>query len=315
MRRFALVGAAGFVAPRHMRAIKETGNDLVAAFDPNDSVGVIDSYFPDAHFFTEFERFDRHIDKLRRQGNAVAFVSICSPNYLHDAHVRFALRSGAEAICEKPLVINPWNLDGLAEIERETGRHIYNVLQFRLHPAIQALRKRVLEAPADRVFEIELTYLSTRGRWYGVSWKGDRQKSGGITLNIGVHFFDILGWIFGPTLENVVHINRDDVTAGYLRLERARVRWFLSTSADYLPKENQENGKRIVRRLLVDGEDVEFSDSRGEYHVAAYAEIMAGRGLGVADARPAIETVYHIRNAAPVGPTNDSHPFCAMVPA
>jgi len=315
MRRFALVGAAGFVAPRHMKAIRETGNDLIAAFDPNDSVGVIDSYFPEAHFFTEFERFDRHVDKLRRQGTPVEYISIASPNYLHDAHVRFALRSGAHAVCEKPLVINPWNLDALAEIERETGKHIYSVLQFRLHPAIQALRQWVAEAPKDKVFEVELTYVSSRGRWYAVSWKGDRQKSGGITLNIGVHFFDMLGWIFGAQRENIVHVNRDDVTAGYLRLERARVRWFLTTSDKFLAAAGAAPGNRIIRRILVDGAEVEFSEGRAELHVQAYAEILAGRGLGVADARPSIETVYQIRNATAAGVTNDSHPLCALVGA
>lgn len=313
MSGFALVGAAGFVAPRHMRAIKDTGNELVAAFDPNDSVGVIDSYFPDAHFFTEFERFDRHIDKLRRQGAGVSFVSICSPNYLHDAHVRFALRSGADAICEKPLVINPWNLEALAEIERESKRRIYSILQMRLHPAITALRQHVAAAPSDKIFEVELTYVSSRGRWYGVSWKGDKQKSGGIALNIGVHFFDILQWIFGAVRENVVHIGNEEVNAGYLRLERARVRWFLSTDLRYLPDAAKASGKRIMRHILVDGTRVEFSEAHGDLHTAAYAEIMAGRGAGIDEARTSIETVYQIRNATPTGAANDSHPLCAAV--
>ncbi len=313
MKRFALIGAAGYVAPRHMKAIKDTGNDLVAALDPSDNVGIIDSYFPEADFFTEFERFDRHIDMVRRRGVPVNYIAICSPNYLHDAHVRFALRSAADAICEKPLVINPWNIDALAEIERETGRRIYPIYQFRLHPEIRALHKRVAEARADTIFNVELTYIATRGHWYGVSWKGDAQKSGGIALNIGVHFFDILQWVFGKKRESVVHINRPDTVAGHITYDRARVRWFLSTNYDYIPLAFKEKGRRVVRRILVDGKDVEFSEMMADLHTQAYAEILAGRGLTIEDAKPSIQTVYEIRNAVPVARSDDAHPLCRLV--
>ena len=310
MKHFALIGAAGYIAPRHMKAIKDTGNLLVAALDPNDNVGVMDSYFPDADFFTEFERFDRHIDKRRRKGERVEYVSIASPNYLHDAHIRFALRSGADAICEKPLVLNPWNVDALAEIEKESGRRIYNILQLRHHDAIKALRARVAAAPPDQVFDVDLTYLTARGHWYYVSWKGAADRSGGIATNIGVHFFDMLAWVFGPLQASTVHRHERDVAAGYLEYQRARVRWFLSINADHLPARAKAAGKRTFRSILIDGEELEFSEGFTELHTITYADILAGGGYGLDDARTAIETVYQIREAAPVGLTGDYHPFC-----
>lgn len=315
MERFALIGAAGFVAPRHMKAIKDTGNELVAALDPSDNVGILDSYFPDAHFFTEFERFDRHVDKLRRQQKAVQYISICSPNYLHDAHCRFALRSGAHAICEKPLVLNPWNLDALAEFESEYGLRVYAVLQLRLHPAIQELRRKVAASPPGTVFDIDLTYLTSRGRWYGISWKGDQEKSGGIATNIGVHFFDMLGWVFGQCRDCVVHLHGPDAAAGLLEFERARVRWFLSTNAAHLPDAAKAAGKRTYRSILVQGEELEFSEGFTDLHTAVYRETLAGRGFGIEDARPSIDVVYRIRNAAPTGRVGECHPLCWRVAA
>lgn len=309
-KRFALIGAAGYIAPRHMSAIRDTGNELVAALDPNDSVGVIDSHFPNADFFTEFERFDRHIDKLRRKGEAVDFVSICSPNYLHDAHMRFGLRAGADVICEKPLVLNPWNIEGLKEIEQETGKSIYNILQLRLHPSVQALRDKVHSAPADKVFDVDLTYLTSRGHWYGVSWKGATEKSGGIATNIGVHFYDMLSWVFGDLKSSVVHFHRDDVAAGYLEYERARVRWFLSINSSYLPEQAVAANKRTFRSILIGDEELEFSDGFTDLHTASYQAILDGNGFGLDEARNSIETVYRIRREQPVGKTGEYHPFC-----
>ena len=310
-----MIGAAGYIAPRHMRAIRDTGNSLVAALDPNDSVGVIDSHFPDANFFTEFERFDRHIDKLRRQGDRVDYVTICSPNYLHDAHIRFALRSQANAICEKPLVLNPWNLDALEAIEKEGDNCIYNILQLRLHPAIQELRKKVAAAPAGKVFDVDLTYLTSRGRWYQVSWKGDEDKSGGIATNIGVHFYDMLGWVFGTLKHIVVHLHEADVASGYLEFERARVRWFLSINPVDLPEQAVVAGKRTYRAILVDGEELEFSEGFTDLHTVSYQDILDGGGFGLSEVRSCIETVYEIRQATPVDLTGDYHPFCTNAKA
>lgn len=307
-KRFSLIGAAGYIAPRHMTAIRDTGNDLVAALDPNDSVGIIDSYFPEAHFFTEFERFDRHLDKLRRTGKGVDYVSIASPNYLHDSHMRFALRSGADAICEKPLVLNPWNIDGLKEIEADTGRRIHTILQLRLHPAIIALRKKVLTAPADRKFDVDLTYVTSRGNWYLQSWKGDEKKSGGIATNIGVHFYDMLHFVFGGVQESIVHLSSPTKTAGYLEYERARVRWFLSVDVNDVPEAERAKGKRTFRAITANGENVEFSDGFTDLHTRSYEEILAGRGFGLDENRVAIETVAHIRNA-PAIKNGEIHPF------
>jgi len=285
MTLFALIGAAGYIAPRHMHAIKAFGGDLTVAFDPKDSVGIIDSYFPQAHFFTEFERFDRHIDKLRRRGQGVDYIAICSPNYLHDAHCRMALRSQADAICEKPLVLNPWNLDGLAELEQSSGRRISSILQLRLHPAIEELRKRIAAAPNNE-FAIDLTYITSRGRWYHVSWKGDDVKSGGIATNIGVHFFDMLVHVFGPPSTNVVHLREGARASGFLVCGRANVRWFLSVDANDLPA-GPVSGTRAFRSITVNGDEIGFSDGFTDLHVRSYEEILAGRGFGLDTVRPA----------------------------
>ncbi len=311
MKNFALIGAAGYIAPRHMKAIKETGNNLVAALDKHDAVGVIDSYFPDADFFTEFERFDRHADKLRRMGDEqkLHYVSIASPNYLHDAHIRFALRIGAEAICEKPLVLNPWNLDALVDVENETGRKVNAVLQLRLHPAILALKEKMEHLTMDRKVDIDLTYITPRGRWYLISWKGDVSKSGGIAANIGVHFFDMLQWIFGPARWMKVHLAQPTRISGYHELERARVRWFLSLERSDLQQATRSDGKTSFRSLTIDGEEYEFSDGFTDLHTATYAEVLKGNGFGLEDVRRSIETVYEIRNAKESSLKNDYHPF------
>ncbi len=310
MKKFALVGAAGYIAPRHMKAIKETNNDLVAALDRFDSVGGIDTFFPNADFFTEPERFDRHLSKLKSTGKKVDYVSICSPNYLHDAHIRLALRNGADAICEKPLVLNPWNIDALADIEKDTGGRINNILQLRLHPSIIALKKEVEEGPTEKVYDIDLSYLTSRGKWYHVSWKGDRQKSGGIATNIGIHFFDMLTWIFGSVKGNVTHVLEDDRAAGFLDLERARVRWFLSVNYDFIPKHTKAIGQRTYRSITVEGEEIEFSHGFTNLHTRSYEEILAGNGFGLQEAKPSIEIVHEIRNATPQGLKGDYHPFC-----
>lgn len=318
MKNFGLIGVGGYIAPRHLRAIKDTGNRLVAAVDRHDSVGIMDSYFPDAAFFTEFERFDRHVDKLRRIGEAIDFISIVSPNYLHDAHIRFALRNHAHAICEKPLVLSPWNIDALEAMSAETGYNVYSILQLRLHESVMAMREKVrakLANAPDHVFDVDLTYLTSRGHWYFSSWKGDEKKSGGIATNIGVHFYDMLLWIFGTPSENIVHISNGDVASGFLGFKNARVSWFLSVNADYLPVEAQELGKRTFRNISIDGEALEFSEGFTELHTESYKDILGGGGFGLAEARPSIELVHAIRNARPVGLTGDSHPFAAKVVA
>jgi len=309
---FALIGAAGYIAPRHMRAIKDVGGTLRAAFDPSDSVGVIDSYDPGARFFTEFERFDRYIDRCRRNGERIDYVSICSPNYLHDAHVRFALRSDADAICEKPLVLNPWNIDGLAEIERSTQRKVNTILQLRLHPTIVELRDRIRSEAAGRVHNVDLTYVTSRGRWYYVSWKGQDGKSGGIATNIGVHFYDMLGFIFGAVKRNIVHHRAMDCASGYIEYERARVRWFLSINVRDLP-EAAAGKQRTFRSITVDGQELEFSEGFTDLHTKSYEEILAGRGFPLDEVRASTETVAHIR-AAPIEPgTGEPHPMLARV--
>ena len=311
MKNFALIGAAGYIAPRHMQAIKAIGNDLVAALDPNDSVGIIDSHFPGADFFTEFERFDRHIDKLRRADHdkRVHYVSICSPNYLHDSHMRFALRSGADAICEKPLVLNPWNIDGLLEIEKDTGHRINTILQLRVHPAIMALREKVQKEKRAAKHEVDLTYITSRGNWYLQSWKGDVKKSGGIATNIGVHFFDMLHFIFGDLQDNRVHYSSDTKAAGYLEYENARVRWFLSVDVEDVPRAQLAAGQRTYRSITVDGEEIEFSGGFTDLPLRSYEQILAGRGFGLEENRTAISTVAAIRNAQPLGMQGDYHPF------
>ena len=306
MKNFALIGAAGYIAPRHLKAIKDTNNTLLAALDKNDSVGVIDSYFPEASFFVEFERFDRHIEKLKREQKiALDYVSICTPNYLHDAHIRMALRSGANAICEKPLVLNPWNIDALQAIEKETGKNIYTILQLRHHQAILDLKKKVEAAPKDKVFEVDLTYLTSRGKWYYTSWKGDQSKSGGIASNIGVHFFDMLGWVFGELKENLVYEHSHDRASGYLVFEKARVKWFLSINYDLIPEEIKEKGQRTYRSITVDGEEVEFSGGFTELHTESYKHILKGTGFGLEDARKSIEIVHEIRNSEMKTPQKD----------
>lgn len=312
-KNFALIGVAGYIAVRHVRAIKETGNTLVAALDRFDSVGFMDSYFPNADFFTEFERFDRHIAKLNRQDTHVDFVSICSPNYLHDSHIRFALRNGADAICEKPLVLNPWNIDALKDYEQETGRQVWNILQLRHHQAIIDLKKKVNETPADGKYDVDLSYITSRGNWYHYSWKGDQEKSGGVATNIGVHFFDMLTWIFGEVKENRVHILERDKAAGFLELQHARIRWFLSIDYNDIPSVIKHSGKRTYRSITVNGEEIEFSGGFTDLHTTSYEKILAGEGYGLESARNSIQTVYHIRNSRPVGITGDYHPILKTI--
>jgi UDP-N-acetyl-2-amino-2-deoxyglucuronate dehydrogenase len=307
-KNFGLIGVAGYIAVRHLKAIKETGNRLLASLDRFDSVGLIDSYFPHSDFFVEFERFDRHFDKLKRSGTKIDYVSICSPNYLHDSHIRFALRHHADAICEKPIVLNPWNVDALQEIEKETGHKIYTVLQSRLHPKIIELRDKIKTGPGDKVYNIDLTYITSRGNWYYISWKGDIQKSGGVATNIGIHFFDMLGWIFGDTKKNIVHLSEHNKAAGYLELEHARVRWFLSLDHNDLPVQASEKGLRSFRSMVIDGEEVEYSEGFTELHTLMYKEILAGKGFGLNDARQSVEIAYSIRNSKPSGLTGDYHP-------
>jgi UDP-N-acetyl-2-amino-2-deoxyglucuronate dehydrogenase len=311
MKEFALIGAAGFIATRHLRAIKETGNNLTAALDPFDSVGIMDSYFPSASFFTEFERFDRHLEKLRRNGKGIDYLSICSPNYLHDAHIRFGLRQNASVICEKPLVLNPWNIEALKEVQKETGNDVHTILQLRLHPQIIALKKKV-EQGGDKIYDIDLSYMTSRGNWYFTSWKGDVSKSGGIATNIGVHFFDMLAWVFGPVEQNIVHVHTHDRAAGFLQLKKARVRWFLSINEDTLPPSVKEKGQRTYRSITVSGEEIEFSEGFTDLHTRSYQHILKGEGFGLDDAYASIEMVHQIRTQQPVGLTGDYHPFAKL---
>lgn len=296
MKNFVLIGAAGYIAPRHMMAIKETGNNLIAAYDPYDGVGIIDSYFPKAHFFTEFERFDRHIEKLKREGTTIDYVSICSPNYLHDSHIRYGLRIGADVICEKPLVLNPWNVDALIDLEKEYANNVNTVLQLRHHNAILDLKSKIDNGPKDKVYDIDLTYITSRGNWYYTSWKGDESKSGGIASNIGVHFFDMLQWIFGPMQDFTVNEKSHDTNAGTLVLERAKVNWYLSINAENLPESVKSKGIATYRTLSIEGEEIEFSKGFTDLHTVSYREILEGKGYGLADAKNAIEIVSQIRN-------------------
>ncbi len=309
MKNFALIGAAGYIAPRHLKAIKETDNNLIAALDKFDSVGIMDSYFPKADFFVEFERFDRHVEKLKRNGTHLDYVSICTPNYLHDAHIRMALRSGADAICEKPLVLNPWNVDALADIEKESGQKINTILQLRLHPSIIALKQKVERENKQGKYDVDLTYITSRGNWYDISWKGDQSKSGGIATNIGIHFYDMLSWIFGDVQENVVHLREKDKSSGYLEFEKARVRWFLSIDENSLPKQIQEIGQRTYRSILIDGQEIEFSAGFTDLHTLSYQEILKGNGFGLMDAKTSVEIVYDVRNNDIVA-NGEKHPFC-----
>lgn len=296
MKNFALIGAAGYIGPRHMQAIKATGNNLVAALDRHDNVGVLDSFFPDCHFFTEFERFDRHLDKLARKGVKVDYISICSPNYLHDSHIRYALRYGADAICEKPLVLNPWNVDALEELEKETGRKVHAILQLRLHPAIIALKHTISNSPKGKIYNVDLRYITSRGNWYHSSWKGDISKSGGIATNIGIHFFDMLIWLFGAVKMNRVQEHEKDHAAGYLELERAQVNWFLSINYHHIPEGVRVAGKRTFRSLTIENQEIEFSEGFTDLHTVSYDRIVSGKGFGIGDAKASIEVVHKIRD-------------------
>lgn len=312
MKRFGLIGAAGYIAPRHMKAIKDTKNQLVAAYDLNDSVGIIDSHFPQADFFTEFERFDRHIDKLRRADNALDYMSICSPNYLHDSHIRFGLKNNMDVICEKPIVLNPWNMEAIEQIEKETGKNCYNILQLRLHPSIVALKEKVENGPKDKIYDFDLAYLTSRGKWYYTSWKGDKQKSGGIATNIGVHFYDMLSWIFGEVKENKVHLHTHDRAAGYLEFAQARVRWFLSINAETLPQAVKERGLTTYRSMTLEGEEIEFSGGFTELHTRSYEAILRGEGFRISEAKQSLDIVHQIRNTEPIGLKGEYHPFAKL---
>ena len=316
-KNFALIGASGYIAPRHMKAITETGNKLVAALDPYDGIGIMDSHFPQASFFTEFERFDRFVDKYHRENEKkIDYMAITTPNYLHDAHIRFALKSGCDAICEKPLVLNPHNIDQLKIIEQETGKKVNNILQLRLHPSIIALKEKVtkeLNVNPNKIYDIDLTYLTSRGKWYFVSWKGDESKSGGIASNIGVHFYDMLCWIFGDVEENIVHLKTADANAGGFKLKHANVRWFLSVNYDYIPEDVKSAGQTTFRSITVDGDEIEFSGGFKDLHTRSYEEILAGNGFGLDEAYGSIRTVSSIRNQDAIGLKGEYHPFAKKV--
>ena len=308
MKNFALIGAAGYIAQRHLKAIKDTNNNLLCALDKFDSVGVMDSYFPNASFFVEFERFDRHIEKLKRNGTLLDYVSICTPNYLHDAHIRMALRSRADAICEKPLVLNPWNVEALQDIEKESGKNIHTILQLRLHPSIIALKKKIEMESSDTKYDVDLTYITSRGKWYDISWKGDESKSGGIATNIGIHFFDMLTWLFGEVQENSVHLREKDKSAGYLEFKKARVRWFLSIDENSLPASIKTIGQRTFRSITINNEELEFSSGFTELHTKSYQQILKGEGFGLDDAKESIKIAQKIRNNAIIT-KGEKHPF------
>ncbi len=316
-KNFALIGASGYIAPRHMQAIKDTENHLVAALDPYDGIGVMDSHFPEASFFTEFERFDRFIDKYHRENEKrIEYIGITTPNYLHDAHIRFALKSGCDAICEKPLVLNPHNIDQLKIIEEETGKKVHNILQLRLHPSIIALKEKVLnelkENP-NKIYDIDLTYLTSRGKWYFVSWKGNESRSGGIASNIGVHFFDMLTWIFGEVKENIVHLKKSDTNSGMLILKNANVKWFLSVNYDYIPESIKVQGQTTFRSITIEGEEIEFSGGFKDLHTKSYEEILVGNGFGLDEAYASIQIVSQIRRMDALGLKGDYHPFAKRV--
>lgn len=297
MKNFVLIGAGGYIAPRHLKAIKETGNNLLAALDKHDSVGILDTYFPQADFFTEFERFDRHCEKLRRSGTPIHYVSVCSPNYLHDAHARFGLRIGADVICEKPVVLNPWNVEALIEIEKETERKVYTILQLRLHPAIVALREKILKGLAGKKYKIDLKYITARGNWYHSSWKGDINKSGGIATNIGLHFFDILLWIFGDVRESKVHEHSIGKASGCLILARAEINWTLGIDEKMLPEQLQKEGKKTFRSLKIDGEEFDFSDGFTDLHTRSYEQVLAGNGVPLNEIKKVIQLAHDIRKS------------------
>ncbi|MFA9390563.1 MAG: Gfo/Idh/MocA family oxidoreductase [Prolixibacteraceae bacterium] len=308
-KNFALIGAAGYIAERHMQAIKAVDGNLMAIADRNDVMGKIDSYFPNADFFLETERFDRYLDKQRRNDNAIDYVSVCSPNYLHDAHIRLALRNQANAICEKPLVLNPWNIDALEQIEKETDKRIFNILQLRLHPSIIALRDKIKNGPAGKIYDVDLTYITSRGKWYFYSWKGDVSKSGGVATNIGIHFFDMLQWIFGEVELSTLHHYDAAKAAGFLQLKNARVRWFLSLDVQDIPEQAKAKGMRTYRSITVENEEIEFSGGFTDLHTQSYQRIIDGNGFGISTARPCVELAYHIRNSQAIGLKGDYHPF------
>ncbi len=307
MRKFALIGVAGFIAPRHLKAIYETGNKLVAATDPQDSVGILDNYFPEALYFKEIERFDRFLEKLRRKEEGVDFISICTPNYLHDAHIRLALRLHSNAICEKPLVINPWNLDFLEKLEKEYKKRVYTILQLRVHPEILKLKEK-LKGEKNK-HNVILTYITPRGQWYQISWKGDEEKSGGLAMNIGVHFFDLLLWLFGNVGKIEVHHFDKNKISGFLDFERAKVSYFLSIDKKDMPENAVKEGKKSYRSIEIDGEVVEFSEGFADLHTKVYEEILKGKGFGIGDSRPSIELVYKIRKADVNENKENLHPW------
>ena len=312
MKNFAIIGVGGYIAPRHLKAIKDTGNNLLSAYDKSDSVGIMDSYFPKAAFFTEQELFDRHNTKLLEKGVNIDYVTVCTPNYLHDAHTRYGLRLGADVICEKPVVLNPWNIDALMNIEKETGHKAFTILQLRLHESIVALKKKIAEGPADKIYDVDLTYITSRGNWYYASWKGDVNKSGGIATNIGIHFYDMLSWVFGPVTKNIVHVMTHDRVAGYLEMKQARVRYFLSINAETLPANAVQGEKRTYRTIMIDGAEFEFSSGFTELHTKSYQEILAGNGFRISEAKNCIEIVHDIRYSTPVGLKGDYHPLARL---
>ena len=312
MKNFAIIGVGGYIAPRHLKAIKDTGNNLLSAYDKSDSVGIMDSYFPKAAFFTEQELFDRHNTKLLEKGVNIDYVTVCTPNYLHDAHTRYGLRLGADVICEKPVVLNPWNIDALMNIEKETGHKAFTILQLRLHESIVALKKKIAEGPADKIYDVDLTYITSRGNWYYASWKGDVNKSGGIATNIGIHFYDMLSWVFGPVTKNIVHVMTHDRVAGYLEMKQARVRYFLSINAETLPENAVQGEKRTYRTIMIDGVEFEFSSGFTELHTKSYQEILAGNGFRISEAKNCIEIVHDIRYSTPVGLKGDYHPLARL---
>lgn len=312
-KNFSLIGVAGYIAKRHVSAIKDTGNTLVATLDKFDSVGFLDNFFPKADFFTEFERFDRHTSKLQRTGHKIDYVSICSPNYLHDSHIRFALKSGADAICEKPVVLNPWNIDALEEIEKETGKKVNTILQLRLHPSIIRLKEQIDNGAPGKIHDIDLTYITSRGNWYSFSWKGDNQKSGGIATNIGIHFFDMLTWIFGNVKDNILHVSQPDKAAGFLQLEKARIRWFLSLDENDLPEAAKIINQKTYRSVTIEGSEIEFSDGFADLHTLSYKSILENKGFGLKDARLSVETTFNIRNTPLHRLTGEYHPYCMKI--
>lgn len=312
MKNFGIIGVAGYIAPRHLRAIKDTGNNLIVALDKSDTVGIMDSYFPNSSFYTEFERFDRYVDKIKHTDKKLDYISVCTPNYLHDSHIRFGLRNQSDVICEKPLVLNPWNIDAISMMEKETGKKVYNILQLRLHQAIIDWKKEIENGPKDKVYDVDLTYITSRGTWYYTSWKGVTEKSGGVATNIGVHFYDMLSWIFGEIKENIVHVYQHDRAAGFLRFEKARVRYFMSINADTLPQQAILEGKRTYRKIEMEGKEIEFSEGFTELHTESYRQILAGNGFSLEDSRQSIQIVSDIRNSKPVGLKGDYHPLAKL---